>query len=362
MSGSEKEMRRLSTVSDVTTYDADVHLALPTDDIRERLDEPYRNSTSIDYIQEYSGMWDPLVGGKIEHRSLTSPDQIRDELCEDFQIDRPVLNTIPILTLLPNRDMAVAVMRAHNDILIDQYLDEDDDFLGVAAVATQDPGAAAEELDRLGDEDQIVGAFVMTSGARPLLGRSEYDVLYEAAEDNDLPVVFHAAASSTFEHEFPVQNHGFEEFLGVHTLSHMWSLTGTMASLIVNGVPEKFPDLNFIFLEAGLSWVPYMMFRLNREYSMRRSEAPLLTKSPEKYIRESFYFASQPLGEPDTPSHLNQILDILGAENIMFASDYPHWDFDHPDALDKHLRAHFDERQREQVLHETPIEAFGLGG
>jgi predicted TIM-barrel fold metal-dependent hydrolase len=353
---------RTSTVADVTTYDADVHLTLPTETIRSHLEEPHKHSASIDYIQEYSGMWDPLLGGKIERRSLTDPDQVRTELCEEFGIDHPILNTIPLLTLLPSRDLAVAVMRAHNDILLEEYLDAHDEFLGVAALASQDPEAAAEELDRLGDEPQIVGAFLMTSGAHPQLGHPDYDAVYEAAADNDLPIVYHAAATSTFEHEFPLHNRGFEQFMPVHTLSHMWSLTATMASLIVNGVPEKFPGLNFVFLEAGLSWVPYMMFRLNKEYSMRRSEAPLLTRSPEEYIRDSFYFASQPLGEPNEPDHLHQILGIIGAENIMFASDYPHWDFDHPDALDKHLRAHLDAEQREQVLRQTPVEAFGLEG
>jgi hypothetical protein len=51
---------------------------------------------------------------------------------------------------------------------------------------------------------------------------------------------------------------------------------------------------------------------------------------------------------------------MVGAESIMFASDYPHWDFDHPSALDDHLRAFFSDAEREMVLHDNAREAFGF--
>jgi predicted TIM-barrel fold metal-dependent hydrolase len=103
-----------------------------------------------------------------------------------------------------------------------------------------------------------------------------------------------------------------------------------------------------------------MMFRLNKEYSMRRSEAPLLEKSPEEYLRENFYFASQPLGEPNDPAHLQQILNIIGTDRLLFATDYPHWDFDHPSELDKHLQTDFTEAERRQVLFENAADIFGI--
>jgi hypothetical protein len=104
-----------------------------------------------------------------------------------------------------------------------------------------------------------------------------------------------------------------------------------------------------------------MMFRWNKEYGMRRREAPLLEKSPEEYIRESFYFASQPLGEPNDPAHLKSIIDILGTDRLMLATDYPHWDFDHPDALDNHMKRFYAAEDRERVLSGTANEAFDLG-
>jgi predicted TIM-barrel fold metal-dependent hydrolase len=134
----------------------------------------------------------------------------------------------------------------------------------------------------------------------------------------------------------------------------------TMVSLLVEGAPEKFPNLDFVFLEAGISWLPYMMYRLNKEYSIRKDEAPLLRKQPEEYIRESFYFASQPLGEPMNPAHMQALIDIIGADSLLFASDYPHWDFDHPSELNAHLIDRFDEEQRAKILHENATSVFNL--
>src|SRR5699024_10688070 len=146
------------------------------------------------------------------------------------------------------------------------------------------------------------GIFLETYGQQPPRGDPSHDAIYQAAADNGLHIAYHGAAATGFKVDFPIQNQGAERFLAIHTLAHLWQQTLALTSLLVQGVPAKFPELNFIFLEAGISWVPYMMWRLNKEYSMRRSEAPLLEKSPEEYIRDQFYFASQPLGEPNTPA------------------------------------------------------------
>ena len=62
----------------------------------------------------------------------------------------------------------------------------------------------------------------------------------------------------------------------------------------------------------------------------------------------------------ERPEYIKNIIDIIRTDNIVYSSDYPHWDFDHPSGVDKHLRSQFSAEEREQVLHRTPVEAFGL--
>lgn len=349
-------------LGETAVVDADIHLTVHPEELAAYLDEPHRSHvSSTTYGTPFpSSGWDQWMGGKIDdHWSTFTTAEKVEEFCEEFDIDYPIINTFDPLGKFPQEELALSLMRGYNDYVLDRILDENDDIMALAAVATQRPDEAAEELDRLGDEDQIVGAYIGTTGSHPPLGDPDYDIMYQAAEDNDLPVAFHGNAED-FMFEFPRQNQALNQFLQVHTLTHTWSHEQTLVSLITEGVPEKFPGLNFVFLEAGIGWVPYMMFRLNKEYSIRRSEAPLLRKSPEEYIRESCYFASQPLGEPNDPNHMKSIIEVVGPENIMFSSDYPHWDFDHPSGLDKHLRSQFDAEQRRQVMYETPVEAFKL--
>ena len=348
---------------ETTIVDADVHLSggITPEELAAHMDEPYasRVTSSYAYPASNGSDWDPRLGGKIDARTLETPEQVEEDLVEEFHVDYPILNTISGCTKMPNTALAVEMMRATNEVMLEKFLDPTD-FYGLATIAPQRPDLAAEELDRIGSEDQFVGVFVESFAQDPPLGDPHYDPIYEAAEDNGLQIAFHGAAATGFKEDFPQQNSGLEEFLSVHTLAHPWQQSLTLTSLLVQGVPEKFPDLNFTFLEAGIAWVPYMMWRLNKEYAIRRSEAPLLEKSPEEYLRDQFYFASQPLGEPNDPTEMQQMIDIMGTDTVMFASDYPHWDFDHPNELSKHLRTTFTEAEREQVLGKTPAEAFGI--
>ncbi|MFB6130607.1 MAG: amidohydrolase family protein [Salinigranum sp.] len=353
--------RHLEVLSETTVVDSDVHVDIPVEAVAERMDEPYRTRTlnGFCYPKTTGSPWDNTVYGKIQKRSLESPDEVREVLQEQFMIDYPIVNSIKNLGRMADSTLAAELMPAYNDVLVERFLD-DTDFYGLASVAQQKPARAAEEIDRIGSEKQIVGLFVFNSTPYAPLGDPQYDPIYRAAEDNGLTVAFHGGAAGGFPAQFPMQNAQVESFFEVHALVHLWSQTLTVVSLIKNGVPEKFPDLNFVLLESGVAWAPYMMWRLNKEYSIRRSEAPLLRKSPEKYLRDQFYWGSQPLGEPDDPSKLQLVIDALGTDSMMFATDYPHWDFDSPETLAAYLRNTLSTEQREQLLHETPAEAFHL--
>lgn len=342
-----------------TIVDTDVHLSVPEEALAEYVATPYRNWLNAPDIQLKSPGWDPTMGGKIESRQLLTPAQLRADVCDSLHVDHPILNVFRNLSRLSQTDAAVELMHGCNDFLFDQFLD-DHDFFGLATVAPQRPDRAAEELDRVGDHDQIVGVFLPTTGPLPPLGDPDYDNLYEAMADRGLTPVYHGATNSGFDIGFPTYNQAFEKFITAHVNAHLWSQAMTLTSLIVHGVPEKFPELDFVFLEAGIGWVPYLMFRLNKECAMRRSEVPLLEKRPESYVREQMYFASQPLGEPLESEHMQSLLDIVGVESLLFASDYPHWDFDHPSELNAHLQARFTPDERAQVLHENARTVFDL--
>jgi predicted TIM-barrel fold metal-dependent hydrolase len=353
-----------SILESETIVDTDVHLIIPPEDLVPYLDEPYKSRIKHTKYGILPGDgWDRTINGKIKDKSdnVQSPELIKQSLVNELHVDYPLLNTAAPMNLHPETGWAVELMRAHNDLLLDQFLDVYDEFNGLLTITAQDPEAAAEEIDRVAGEKYIVGGYIMNTGPNPPLGDPFYDPIWKAAEDNGINIAFHGDALG-FQKLFPQQNYNVNSFLPVHVLAHPWSHMLTLTSLITEGVVEKFPDLDFAFLEAGVSWVPYMMFRLNKEYWIRQSEAPLLKRAPEEYIRDRMFFASQPLGEPipENSGDLAPILDVLGTDSLMFATDYPHWDFDSPEELDKHLRRSFTEEERTQVLSGNAAELFDI--
>jgi predicted TIM-barrel fold metal-dependent hydrolase len=103
-----------------------------------------------------------------------------------------------------------------------------------------------------------------------------------------------------------------------------------LASIIFNGVCEACPDLKFAFIEGGFTWVPHVMWKFDQQYKMLRHEVPWVKRLPSRIIREQVRFATQPLEELSAKDWM-QLIDQMGSDElVMFSTDYPHWDFDHP--------------------------------
>jgi predicted TIM-barrel fold metal-dependent hydrolase len=121
-------------------------------------------------------------------------------------------------------------------------------------------------------------------------------------------------------------------FISVHALGFIFYNLVHMTNMVVNGIPERFPKLKMLWIESGLAWVPFLMQRLDNEYLMRSSEAPLLKRLPSDYMREMFY-TSQPIENNDYEM-LEMTLKKINAETqLLFSSDFPHWDFNLPSTI-----------------------------
>ncbi|WP_227378088.1 amidohydrolase family protein [Haladaptatus halobius] len=281
---------------------------------------------------------------------------------KEFDLDYSVLNpTINLSLATVNNDhMAVALAKAYNSWILDKFVDADDNIVTPITAAPQAPDKAAEEIDDRADMDGVVGVSIPATGLVPPPGHRWYDPIYQAAQDNDLPVMFHSGSGATAD-AFPVVRKWAETYAEdhavVHPFTHMWNLT----SILFQGVPEKFPDLDFIFQEAGIAWIPYMTWRLDDHYLELSDEVPGLQKLPSKYIEERFYFSTQPLGYTQrNPRHLALAIEIAGPDNIMYSSDLPHPDFDPPEELFDRIQGHFDRETVNNIMGGTAVEVFGL--
>jgi predicted TIM-barrel fold metal-dependent hydrolase len=115
-----------------------------------------------------------------------------------------------------------------------------------------------------------------------------------------------------------------EEYAGMAQVfqSQIWSL-------ISEGLFDRFPDLRVALIEGGFTWLPSLMWRMDKEWKGLRHNTPWVKQAPSAYIRQHIRLTVQPINAPPQPEYLLQILEQLESdEMLMFSTDYPHWHFD----------------------------------
>jgi predicted TIM-barrel fold metal-dependent hydrolase len=256
------------------------------------------------------------------------PDWVVEQLIKKYRIDLGIL-TGTMYALNAQRDVRflTAFASAYNDWQLDRWVRPYPCFKASIILAAQDPESAAREVHRLGDDPGMVQVLLPGLGQIPF-GQRIYWPIYRAAVEHGLPIGVHPTAD--VGNTGPQTSVGwYGSFLEHHT-DHSQAFMAQTISLIVEGVFEEFPSLKFALIEGGFGWAPYVAGRLDRIYPALKREVPYLRKLPSEYLRDHFYFSTQPIEEPKDPRHFEQMLRMVGEDRILFASDYPHWDFDNP--------------------------------
>ncbi len=218
--------------------------------------------------------------------------------------------------LIQKAEWAVAVCRAYNNWLAARYLSADAAFRGVALLPVQDVPAAVEELERAVTVHGMVGGLLPANTVlNKSYGHADFHPLFAAAERLDVPLAMHGAPSRGLGIDH------FDTWIKVHALEHPLAIMIQCTSIVLDGVLELFPRLRLGFLEAGCGWVPYLLDRLDYEYEASWGhEASRLRKRPSEYLRGGNVYVSCELEEESLP----YVVQRLGANQIMYPSDFPH--------------------------------------
>jgi predicted TIM-barrel fold metal-dependent hydrolase len=251
---------------------------------------------------------------------------LRAQLLDAWSIRYGILNTlVTIRNQLREYDAALA--QAMNDWQIAEWLEPEPRLRASLVVPCDDGDLAAAEVDRLGDDRRFV-QILLPVRTSELLGKRRYWALYEAAARHDLPIGIHFGGGSGH----PITGAGWPSYYIEDHSGMAQSFQAQLISLVCEGVFERFPTLKVVLIEGGFGWLPALKWRLDRSWQRLRDEVPHLRALPSEYIDRHIWLTTQPMEEPAQPAHFLQLLDELGgADRLLFATDYPHWDFDAPD-------------------------------
>ncbi|HEV2359077.1 MAG TPA: amidohydrolase family protein [bacterium] len=303
------------------------------------------------------------MGGRIQRYNLSAEQRQREPRTPDVGVVKKAMDAIGIdyanlfptallnMGILPEVDVQVAVSRAYARWITERVLPEEPRLRTMISLPFNDPDASGEMVEEFADRRGVIGFVVGSTFHRPVHHRS-YMKVYAAIEERGMPLAFH----STYNWQDRLTEQ-FNKFLSAHGVGRTLYNIVHLTNLVVNGIPERFPRLKLVWMESGVAWIPFLMQRLDNEYMMRSSEAPLLKKRPSEYMCE-FYYTVQPMERSNLDLLEATFAAIHADTQVLYASDYPHWDFDLPSSI--YDLPFLSEDAKRRILGGNAINLYGL--
>lgn len=303
----------------MTVIDADAHV-IESERTWESMTgeaERYRPQTvSVPGPRGATEMW--LLEGRLVSKGPAGSDTVKamremadiegrlrhmDELGTDIQVLFPTIFLRPV-TSRPEAE--VALYRSYNRWLADVWSQGSNRLRWAVMLPWSDLDAAREEL-RFGKDNGACAIFMRGIEGERVPSDPYYFPIYEQAAALDIPVCVHAATGNFGVHDLFPDDTGFWRFKvpGVNAFH----------TIIMRGVPDRFPTLRFGFIELSSQWVPYAVHDMTRR--MQRQGKTV----KENLLRDNrIYVACQ------TDDDIPYVLQYAGDANLVMGTDYGHAD------------------------------------
>ena len=262
----------------------------------------------------------PPEGG----RQGSSPSFLASHHLDANNIVLGILNPLASGEGVSNPDHSAALCRAVNHWQEEVWLG-DPRLRASIVVPYEFPDAAAAEIEFWAGRKGFVQVLVLSRTAEPL-GNRRYWRMFAAAAAANLPVAVHAFGYGGA----PITSTGWPSYYIEEMTGHAQSCQAGLSSMLVEGVFERFPALRVVMVEAGFAWAPALAWRLDKVWRTLRAETPHLTQAPSETMLRHVWWTTQPMEEPEPREHLLDTIGWMGWDRLLFATDYPHWDFDDP--------------------------------
>jgi len=306
-------------------FDADGHIFESQREMFEFLEAPFQGKTNLLHTPFFPAFddWNRTalsIAGNYPEGSNSSrgeegkPEQWL-EVLDQLGMGGTVLYPTAAMTIgqVKEQEWAAAVSKAYNDWLHDKFLSRSPRLKGMAIIPTINPEQAAHEMRRVADELKGMVGFFISAGVQRPLGDRFYDPIYEAARELNMMIAVHAGGPG---HRLDMMDRAIMARCLGHPTSQMIQMTHMMFS----GVFERFAEVRFSFMEAGIGWLLFNLDRMEEAYDQWSYETPELKHPPRDYLTGGQLFFHCETDEMILP----YAIETLGDAQLLYASDYPH--------------------------------------
>ena len=257
---------------------------------------------------------------------------------------------------LEDAAFASELARARNTWVAEYCSENPARLKGTAVLPQQDISAATAELNRAVTELGFVGVSLLPNLRGRHMGDPYFFPLYEEAERLNVPICVHmflgrygSEATGTMR---------VDKFFYSHLFGHTFEQMIALAVVLGEGLLDRFPKLRFVFLESGCGWLPYWFYRLDEHHEVLGNQVPALHTTPSELLkREQLYFSC----EADE-TELAHVIETIGDDWIVFASDYSHFDSRFPGAAKPIIEnQQLSDPSKRKILNDNARRLYPLG-
>ena len=340
--------------------DCDLHLPVPptrallpylNEFWREQLETRYIDRTNFQ-LMSYPGKspiamradWAVDVAGE------TPLDKLRRQALDPFGTRIAIASVLHGAIALFNEDMGAAILSAVNDYVANEWLGREPRLRGSILVTGQNADHAVAEIERLAHDMRFVQVLLpVMSDFLP--GKRVMWPIYRAAQKHGLAIGLHAGST----YRFAPTGSGWPSFQVEDYVAQSSAFENAIVSLLAEGVFNEFPELRVVCLESGVTFLPTLLWRVNKEWRGVRQEVPWLDRHPADVVRERLRFTLNPFDAPADPAVLTKIIRHMGSEElILFSTDYPHEHFSGSEVLPEGLPAQLIRK----ILIDNPLASY----
>lgn len=316
------------STSKLETIDADVHLVVPAIDVLlPYLDDYWRTAISetsfkgpVDSSYPRGATISGGSNGQMSGEPPTNLGQLQSTVLGPGKASAAILTCAYAIESIRNPYAAAAVASAVNDWQIEHWLEPEPRLRGSLVVPVQDPELARTEIDRVGGHPGFVQVHLPVH-SEALYGTRRYYPIYDAAVHHDLAIgIAFGGNPGNAPTAVGWPTFYIEEYVG---MSHIFQ--SQLISLVTGGIFDRYPSLRVALIESGVTWLPSLMWRLDKEWKGLRREVPWVRRLPSEYIREHVRLTTWPFDAPASGDHVQEIIEQLGSDDLlMYSSDVPH--------------------------------------